>query len=137
MKTNALSLALALAACGCAPTLAGQLKGPGGEVVTSPEARVNIVSLAPGADAQGVVVAEVDGDGAFATSADLAPGDYLVEALVPGYGLVSERVRVGETEKVELTLKPLPKAKTGAIGANTGLDAGRGAGGATLTPPSL
>ncbi len=122
----------------CAPTIAGQLKGPAGEVVTGPEARVNVVSLAKGEGSEPqTFVAVVDGGGKFSLSEDLPQGDYLVEALVPGYAPASERVKLADAGHVELTLKPVGAVKAQAIGANIGVDEGRGAGGATLTPPNL
>lgn len=131
------SLLSAASLAGCAPTLAGQLKGPDGQVVTGPDARVNIVSLA-GGDGEAVVQSvEVDKAGEFATSEALQPGDYLVEALVPGYALASKTVRVGETRLVELTLTPVASVKAATTRANGGLDAARGGGDAMLTPPSL
>ncbi len=128
---------LLLAMTGCAPIVAGQLKGPAGEIVTSPEARVNIVSLAGEGGEQRVVVAPVDGNGRFATSEDLPAGEYLVEALVPGFQPASQRVKLEGAGQLELTLKPLAPLRAQAIGANVGIDEGRGAGGATLTPPNL
>jgi len=137
MKSAALFLALA-ALTACAPTLAGHLKGPGGEPVFGPEARVNIQPLDEAAEPGSTVVVTVDGSGAFTTDAELKPGPYLVEALVPGYGVASRKVTIGsDSEPVELKLAPLAKTKAKAIGANVDADGGRGAGGATLTPPSL
>lgn len=122
----------------CAPTIAGQLKGPGGEIVTGPEARVNVVSLANGDGSESqTFVAVVDDGGKFSLSEDLPAGDYLVEALVPGYAPASERVKLADAGHVELTLKPVGAVKAQAIGANVGVDESRGAGGATLTPPNL
>lgn len=135
-------LSVAIGLMGCAPTFAGQLKDPQGEVVTNSEARVNIISLAGAAeegDAEGpkVIVVEVDQNGGFATSESLPEGEYLIEALVPGYALQSQKVRLGETDLIDLTMTPVGAAKPKATSANMGLDAGRGGGGATLTPPSL
>lgn len=125
-------------AAACAPTLAGHLKGPNGEPITGAEARVNIQPLDDAAEPGSTVVVTVDGDGAFATDASLKPGPYLVEALVPGYGVASRKVTVGEDgEPLVLKLSPLAKTKAKAIGANVEADGARGAGGATLTPPSL
>ena len=122
----------------CAPTLAGHLKGPAGEVVSTPDARVNISSLDGDAADAAILVVPVSSDGQFTTDADLKAGDYLVEALVPGYGLASTKVKVGADEPdVELVLTPLERPKTTAVGVNIKGDAGRGEGGATLTPPNL
>src|SRR4051812_12054868 len=85
----------------CAPTLAGQLKGSDGALVASPEARVNISGLSGNAADAAPLVVEVDANGKFSTDAKLAPGPYLVEALVPGYAPESKRVMLGETDGLE------------------------------------
>jgi hypothetical protein len=134
--TKALALlTLALPLGACAPTLAGQLRSADGQPLATTDARVNVVSLAP-ADPQAVVVG-VEANGSFEVDESLPPGPYLVEAIVPGYGLASQRVAIGEQKAVELQLTKLPPAKAPTIGANMEGDAARGAGGATLTPPSL
>lgn len=139
MKVSPLLAVLAATGlAACAPTLAGQLKGPGGTLVSSPDARVNISSLAPGDEAPAPIVVAVDSSGKFATDAKLTPGPYLVEALVPGFSPESKRVMLGETEGLEIEMKALPKTpKAAAIGARADADQARGAGGATLTPPTL
>lgn len=121
----------------CAPTLAGQLKDPGGEAVTNAEARVNIISLSADPETAKVITVEVDGQGVFSTRETLAPGNYLIEALVPGYTLASKTVKLSEAEHVELTLAPVGAAKPATTRANTELDATRGGGDAMLMPPSL
>ena len=139
-----LPLAMALvslsAMVGCAPTIQGHLRGATGEIVSSPQARVNVVSLGAssgdGAEPRTLIL-EVDGGGGFATREELPPGEYLVEALVPGYVLTSRRIRLGEDDTIDLTLAKTAATKTEAVRANTTLDAGRGGGGASLTPPSL
>ena len=128
---------LCLVSSACAPTLAGRLKGADGAFVASPEARVNVSSLATGAEQSPPLVIEVDTSGKFATDAALLPGPYLVEALVPGYSSESKRVMLGETEGLEIQMKALPKTKPTAIGARADENQARGAGGATLTPPTL
>lgn len=119
---------------GCAPTLAGKLTDQSGEFISTPDARVNITSLKN--PEQGSVVVKVEG-GNWSTDTDLAPGDYLVEALVPGYGLVSKRVTLGDTDELSLVLSRLEKTQPSAIGANMHGEVGRGSGGATLTPPKM
>lgn len=154
MKNLAAILAV-LATGACAPTLAGRLVGPNGEPVTGADARVNISSLAApepiaataaatetaaDTDTSGAVrsvIVDVDGGGAFKTDAALVPGPYLVEALVPGFAPESRRVMLGETDGLEIQLKPSAKTVPGVISANMIGDPGRGAGGATLTPPNL
>lgn len=118
---------------GCAPSLAGVIKDTEGKLVSSPSATVNVSSL----NGDASVILTVDRDGRFQTDEALPDGDYLIEALVPGYSLESQRVSVGTTKEVELTLRALDQTKPAAIGANMDGEIGRGAGGATLTPPQL
>ena len=132
---RAAAVAAALLPAACAPTLAGQLLGADGAGISSAEARVNIVSLAPGEPVS--VVVPVDGGGRFKTDAKLAPGPYMVEALVPGYSLSSQRVTLGDATPLELHLSPLPTPRPAAVGVNMDAEPGRGAGSATLTPPSM
>ena len=130
-----------LALSACAPSLAGQLRRSNGEVVTSQEARVNITPLdAPkdgATESFGVVVVAVDADGHFATQDKLPKGSYLVEALVPGYVPQSKKIDLATNMTVDLTLTSIAAAKVSATSANKHVDEDRGAGRATLTPPSL
>lgn len=131
-------LGLSLAMTSCAPTLAGRLVGPGGEIVTSPDARVNVTSLANSAEADPVVlVTTVDRSGRFSTDKGLGDGEWLVEALVPGYSVTSTKIKAPHKDELKLTLTPMPRSKAAPVGANPDVPAGRGAGGATLTPPQL
>ena len=65
------------------------------------------------------------------TDAKLAPGPYLVEALVPGFKLSSQRVTLGDKQAIELRLSALPKTNASAVGVNMDAEVGRGAGNAT------
>ena len=136
MPVRMLTAAVVLFAAGCAPTLAGQLKGPGGIIVANKDARVNISSLATENPSPPMVV-EVDDGGNFSSSEKLEPGPYLVEALVPGFAPESRRVMVGEAYALEIEMKRVPRVHASTVGANVGAEPGRGAGGATLTPPNL
>lgn len=118
----------------CAPTLAGQLRGESGEPITTKDARVNV---APLSGHEHALVLEVDETGHFTSDEDLTPGTYLVEALVPGYAVCSEKIELGKSQTVDLKLKPLAALKPGVIGTGTAGAAARGAGSATLTPPSF
>ena len=119
---------------GCAPTLSGTLTDQSGGVIETTDGRVNITNLKD--PEGGSVVVNVE-DGVWSTDAELGPGDYLVEALVPGYGLVSKRITLSETKELKLILSPLEKTAPSVIGANMNGEIGRGSGGATLTPPKL
>jgi hypothetical protein len=123
-------------ATGCAPTLSGKLTAEDGELTPSSDARVNVVPISPAAGDKAVVVA-VASDGTFSTREELPAGDYLVEALVPGYAVASRRVKIGDGEAVDLTLKRVGSDRAPTIGINAEGDGGRGAGGAMLTPPNL
>ena len=135
-KRCALVLA-ALYLVSCAPTLSGKLEGQTSELSPS-EARVNVTRLdgEKGAEPRTIVI-DVEPNGEFSTDEDLPEGSYLVEALVPGYKLVSERVEINESKEVKFKLTPLSAPKPRAIGTNVDVDMGRGSGAATLTPPNL
>ena len=128
---------LGVAGGGCAPTLAGHLTDGRGQVVAHSAARVNLARLGGGGPGKSVVVMPVDGQGGFETDVSLEPGTYLVEALVPGYGLASKRIELDEAARVELVLTPLKKTKAATVGINLEAGVGRGSGGASLAPPNL
>ena len=120
----------------CAPTLSGLIKSSEGSLVVSQESRINITSLST-SNERYITTVNVHQDGSFSTREKLPEGVYLVEALVPGYAVSSKRVKIGSKEQVTLMLQPSTVLKTPSVGVNVRLDQGRGAGGATLMPPSL
>ena len=124
-----------LSLVGCAPSLAGRLSSTSGEVVNVRDARVNVSGL----DSEITMVLNVDGNGKFNAQDELPSGDYLVEALVPGYKIESKRVTIGEDSPapIDLKLTPLEKTQTRSTSANLDAPEGRGAGGASLTPPTF
>ena len=117
----------------CAPTLAGVVQDGDGKPIQTQAGTVNVSSLT----SNDSFVLSVGPDGKFATEVDIPPGEYLVEALVPGYELQSKKYTVGEEGDLVLQLQPLAKGRPSAIGANLDGEVSRGAGGATLTPPKL
>lgn len=126
---------ISLLAVGCSPTLSGHLSTTTGEPVTASEARVNVSNLN---DDQSIILS-VEKNGRFSTRQDLPKGEYLVEALVPGYKIESKRVKLGADAplNIELKLQPLERTRTRSTSANLDAPEGRGAGGATLTPPNF
>lgn len=126
-------MATIYALSGCAPTISGNLLSTNGDVIMSPEARVNIVPISSSEDEPQVL--EVGSEGEFKTTETLKKGFYLVEALVPGYAPISVKVDVQKSENILLKLSPAKKIKNGSFGYYDELDEGRGQGGATLVPP--
>lgn len=126
---------ISLLAAGCSPTLSGQLSTTSGEPISASEARINVSSLS---DDQSFILS-VEKNGRFATRQDLSDGEYLVEALVPGYKIESTRIKIGPNSptKLKLKLHPLERTRTRSTSANLDAPEGRGAGGATLTPPNF
>ncbi|MEN9833962.1 MAG: hypothetical protein RL011_155 [Pseudomonadota bacterium] len=125
-------------ASSCAPSLAGKLHGHG--QVFGPDAKVNVTPLVASASGQrlSTIVLSVRPDGTFATEEKLPPGDCLVEALVPGFSVASTHVNLeAGGKKIDLDLKPLPRASLRASQIQRTIEDGRGAGGANLAPPSL
>lgn len=129
-------LAVFLFLWACAPTLAGIVKSTEGEIVVSSEARVNITSLVPVGERH-MTSLKVEQNGKFSTRDSLPEGDYLIEALVPGYGVTSKKIHLGHKSDVTLLLQPAGLQKSSTIGVNMQVDQARGAGGAILTPPTF
>lgn len=119
----------------CAPSLAGRISTASGDVIHAQDARVNVSGL----DDEISFVLNVDHNGEFNADKKLPSGDYLVEALVPGYKIESKRVTIGEESRtpIELKLTPLEKTQPRSTSANLDAPEGRGAGGASLTPPTF
>lgn len=135
-----LSSLLSLVAC--TPNLSGQLISTDGQLSVSRDAKVNVTRLdVDSADAAtvqpNVFIGDVGADGKFSVTLDVAEGEYLVEAVVPGYAVVSQRVNMADGQPITLQMIPVGNPKAGMIGTNMDADAGVGSGGATLTPPSL
>lgn len=128
-------LLFTLSLFGCAPSLAGRVSSTTGDLVDTSDARVNVSSL----DSEVTFVLAVDRNGKFTTEEELPTGDYLIEALVPGYKIESKRVTIGKDSPspIELQLSPLEKTKARSTSANLDAPEGRGAGGASLTPPTF
>ncbi len=129
-------LCVFLSTWGCVPTLAGVVKSTEGEINVSPEARVNITSLVAVGERHMTSI-KVEQNGKFSTRDPLPEGDYLIEALVPGYGVTSKKIHIGQKSDVTLMLQPANLQKSSAIGVNMQGDHARGAGGAILTPPTF
>ncbi len=130
---------LSLVLFSCASSISGQLKSVDGGIVTSGDARVNVSRLNDEKDATPLIL-NVNDDGSFTTGANLKDGSYLVEILVPGFKSTSQRVELKGSSAVDFTLTPIKSAansQTTSFGVMEGGAAGRGEGGALLTPPQL
>lgn len=134
---DSLGILIVLAMISCSPTISGTLAGEKGELVVTPEARVNITSLASQEEPAKILLLNVSSDGEFYTKEKLEPGLYLIEALVPGYKAASVKVNIPTNEDIRLSLSPLKEIGPTSIDVNLEGDAGKGAGAATLTPPEL
>lgn len=121
----------------CATRISGKLVDISGTALTSNGATVNISDLS-GQIAPEIL--EVNEDGQFESQADLAPGEYYVEVLAPGYVINALRVKVEKSRNIIFKMK---KSKTSAKGdfelkdVNNPLDFSRANGSVTLRPPSL
>ena len=124
----------------CAPGLSGQLVATQGNLAITRDAKVNVTRLdvTSGEDSQpSVFIGDVSSDGSFAVTLDAADGEYLVEAVVPGYMVASQKLQLSESNSVILQIVPIGKPTAGMIGTNMNAETGIGSGGATLTPPKL
>ena len=121
----------------CSTTISGKITDFDGQPIDSSEARVNITRLDGDVQTSSVYVIEVSEEGEFHLNEDLQLGDYFIEALAPGYKAFSTKINLKESEEIILTLKRSGNAKASTIGTHVDVEAGRGEGEATLTPPDL
>jgi type III secretory pathway lipoprotein EscJ len=127
----------AVAWSGCATKIAGHLVDAAGNPVTQEFGKVNITRLDGKIDDSFQETIAVTDDGTFESVTEIPAGQYMVEALVPGYKAESIRLQIKESQQIKLVLIPLPKVQHSTIRTNLDLDVGRGAGSATIDPPSL
>jgi hypothetical protein len=119
----------------CSTSISGKLRSFEGNAIYSNEARVNVVSLdSTELEPQVLTVKE---DGSFTTSESLEKGQYMVEALVPGYKPMSIKLNVEKSEDILLKLTPSKRVKKNSFKYHEELDESRGQGGATLVPPMI
>lgn len=138
MKVGLILFLVGLSAC--APGLSGQLVSSDGKLAVSSDAKVNVTRLDGAATDEptvSVFIGEVSSDGAFAVTLQAAEGEYLVEAVVPGYAVASQKINLNDGNTIMLQIEPVGKPKASTISTNMGADTAVGAGGATLTPPNL
>jgi hypothetical protein len=133
-------LALLLSLNSCVPGVSGQLVATEGALAISKDAKVNVTRLdLASADPEtvSVFIGDVNADGTFSVSLGAGDGEYLVEAVVPGYAVSSQKIALSEQKSITMQLVPVGKPSASMIGTNMDADVGVGSGGATLTPPSL
>lgn len=118
----------------CAPSLSGKIFD-GKELINSTDGRINVVSLDN--DKKSYFIIQVQEDGSFSLDKNIEKGTYLIEALVPGYKILSKKIIIDKSKELRLHLKPLKAKKDLAISVNPEGDTGIGAGKATITPPNL
>jgi len=134
-------LVLFLSLTSCAPGLKGKLVATEGVLAISKDAKVNVTRLDRTSPADPevmtVFIGDVKADGTFSVTLDASDGEYLVEAVVPGYSVSSRKIALSDQKSVTIQLVPVGKPSASMIGTNMDADVGVGSGGATLTPPSL
>jgi hypothetical protein len=117
----------------CSPTISGYVTNHRNEVIGVSDARVNLTHIKT---SQSFVII-VDENGYFSSDVGLPPGPYLLEALVPGYGIQSTKVQLIESVLIKVKINPLiPPVKT-TISVRIDEEAARGSGSVTLMPPKL
>jgi hypothetical protein len=73
----------------------------------------------------------VESDGSFTVTLDAAEGEYLVEAVVPGYAVASQKINLASAGSVRLQIQPVGNPKASMIGTNMEAGTGVGSGGGT------
>lgn len=124
-------------ALSCASSFSGQLVDKDESPVFHKDARVNIIGLEKTTEPLNTVLTP-DSNGRFDADQDIPEGEYLIEALVPGYGVKSVRLKL-PTKSVTLKLSKIEELNRGKamIHSNLTVPSARGEGQASLTPPKL
>jgi hypothetical protein len=139
MRIVVLIILLSLNAC--VPGVSGKLVATEGALAVSKDAKVNVTRLDHASSDDSnfvpVFIGDVNPDGTFSVSLDASEGEYLVEAVIPGYAVSSQKVTLADQKEVTMQLIPVGKPNASMIGTNMDADVGIGSGGATLTPPNL
>ena len=76
-------------------------------------------------------------DGSFASEEKIAPGEYLVEPLIPGYQSGSLKIKVEDDLSVNIQAVPMPPKRSKAIMTRDTTNFDQGLGGAVINPPRL
>jgi len=121
----------------CQTSLSGRLTDTQGEVVTHPDARVNVTFITSTRSAGVTEILTVNDEGRFVSNKPIEKGRYILEALVPGYRPTSMRLQLEETKDITFKLVPVPRVKRKTIGVNHGALSGRGGGNVNINPPQL
>lgn len=135
MKTGILLAIILVPAC--TTTLNGRVSSSGPKQINTADARINVTRLEGDVTGQGMDVVALSSDGSFSLDNELEDGTYLLEALVPGFKPNSVRVNGKQTDPVIFELESSGDDVARPISLAPTLDAGRGAGGATILPPQL
>ncbi len=134
-------LVMLLSLNACVSGVSGKLVATEGALAVSKDAKVNVTRLdvasVDDSDSAQVFIGDVNLDGTFTVSIDASEGEYLVEAVVPGYAVSSQKIALADRKDLTMQLVPVGKPSASMIGTNMDADVGVGSGGATLTPPSL
>lgn len=128
-----LSLILLIMLPACSTTIKGKLSNLSGSSINSDDARVNVISLTNNKSIPQIL--SVDSDGRFVTKGDLDNGNYMIEALVPGYKPLSVQLTVDSTQEIILKLTPSKQIENRTYKYRELLDESRGQGAANLVPP--
>lgn len=122
----------------CSTMLTGRLFSTDTNFHVPADARINVSKIDAKEDEPRNWVLTVKEDGTFATEKSLPEGNYLVEAVVPGYRLASVNIQLKESRKIDLKLEPLAKTATRSIDPRDSDESlNRGQGEVRIIPPQL
>lgn len=131
-----LTLGLVLSTPGCAPALQGIVVDQSGLLIKSADGRINISRLDTPDEPMSTMVLEIQANGRFQSLGSLPAGSYLIEALVPGYKLMTTQIALEKSQEITLTLQKLPAGQQSTIRYSDSQH-GIGAGKVTITPPQM
>lgn len=128
---------LGLICSSCAHYISGQLIDSNGGVIVNQEARINIIHIKNGTN-KFISVLKTNNKGKFSSSKNLPKGEYLIEALVPGYKIASKNIILEKSLNIILTLQPLTNSNLSPIfEIKDKEDPNKGIGNVNIMPPQL
>ena len=120
----------------CTPSLQGQLLTEESVTFDPSQSKVNVTKIDSPPNAKPFsLVLDVASDGRFTTTEKLAPGTYLVEALVPGFAPASQRLVMEKDTTLTVNLKRTGSTVVSPVGM--GDQYNTGSGDANLMPPQM
>ena len=120
---------------GCSTTITGSFVNTSGAQVNPREGKVNIVRIFPKTPYVSYI-SQININGIFHL-AEVKPGKYFIEPLIPNYRSKSKIIDVRDNIQVVLEVNKRKSDTAKSINLNMNIDSSRGSGTAKISPPNL